>query len=94
MQRDPKEEARVRARQELDRFFREKIAERDQIPADEVTTEYIRKERERKFYPNLRYDIGSNYGGYSGVGLHFSTRHEIEEREERMMDDLRAQKIA
>ena len=88
MKIDPREEARERARNELDSFFRKKIAEKDRIRDEDVTTEYVRKERERRFYPNLRYDIGSSYGGYSGVGLHFSTLRELEDREERIMRDL------
>lgn len=85
---DAKHQARERARKELDHFFREKIAARDGISPDDVTTDYIRTEREKKFYPRLRYDIGSNYGGYSGVGLHFSTGREIEDREQRMLEAL------
>lgn len=60
-------------------YFRRLIAARAGISPEEVTPEYILKQRELTVYPNTRFDIHSAYGGYQGQHLMVLTRNEIEE---------------
>jgi len=62
----------------LEDLFNGLIAEKDGIQKSEVTVEYIKKQREKKFYPTTRYNIGTDYGGYDHTGLKFMTRQEID----------------
>lgn len=68
---------------ELEVLITRLIAEQEGIPEEKVTVEYIREQREKRFYPNTRYNIGSDYGGYDAVGLKFSTIQELLDLESR-----------
>jgi hypothetical protein len=61
----------------LDVLFTRLIADQDNVNQNNVTPEYIRKQREEKIYPNQTFDLGSDYGGYDGFGLTFLSRNEI-----------------
>jgi len=59
------------------------IAEKEGIEPKEVTISYIHQQREKRFYPTTRYDIGTeSYGGYDSTGLTFFTEKEFEQIEE------------
>lgn len=72
----------------LDDLLRKLIAAQEGIDPEQVTVEYIRKQRERRFYPSTRYSIGSKYGGYDSTGLIFLTREELEAIERRVDAEL------
>ncbi len=69
------------ARETLDDFLKRRIAAKEGIAPEQVTPEYIQERREEQIYPDIRYEIGSDYGGYDTVGLKFRTRHELDEIE-------------
>jgi len=70
----------------LDDFLKRIIAEQDGITPEEVTPEYIRKRQQAEWYKRLRYEIGSDYGGYETSGLKFYTQEELDEMEKRVDD--------
>ena len=41
----------------LDSYLTRKIVEMDGVEPEDVTVEYIRQQREKKIYPNTRYDV-------------------------------------
>ena len=51
----------------------------------EVTPDYIQKQRDENIYPHVRYENGCSYRGYSGDGLQFYTWDEFAEIE-RLLD--------
>jgi hypothetical protein len=63
----------------LEDFLTRRIATEEKINPDEVTVEYIHEQRKKRYYPNTRYNIGSDYSGYIHTGLKFLTGVEIEE---------------
>ena len=71
---------------DLDRIFRERIAELDGVKPEEVTVEYIRQQREKRIYPDARFNIYSSYV-CGGIGLAHFTRNELN-RVERGVDEI------
>jgi hypothetical protein len=67
----------------LDSLFTRLIAEKEGVATEKITVEYIRQQREKRFYPFMRYDIGCDYGGYDD-DLHFYTRDEFDEIEKKV----------
>ena len=63
----------------LDTLLRELIAAQDDVRPEEVTLDYIREQREKRFYPSVRYDTDSRYGGYNSRRLRSLTRDELDE---------------
>ena len=63
----------------LDEKLTRLICEHEGISPDELTIDYIHKQREKRFYPNTRYDLDSIYGGYSTIGLKVYTLNELNE---------------
>jgi hypothetical protein len=61
----------------LEQLFTELIASRLGITPGEVTLEYIQAQREARFYPESRYAVGTDYGGYNSHGLDVLSREEI-----------------
>jgi hypothetical protein len=68
------ETARDYEKDPLDDFFKAEIARLDNIPASQVTPDYIEQQREKKIYPVTKMDEGSSLGGHSEIGLKFFTR--------------------
>lgn len=60
--------------EDLEALFTSLIAQDEHVEKDEVTVEYIRKRREKSFYPTTRYQTESTYGGNINVGLVSLTR--------------------
>jgi hypothetical protein len=81
---------RVVAEDGLEKYLERLIAEREHVRPEQVTEEYIRNERARKIYPNVRYETDSGYGGYCTIGLQVLTRDEIDGAARRMDDARRA----
>lgn len=71
----------IQAQQEvnLDKIFTRLIAKELNVEESKVTVEFIRQQREKTIYPNIRYNVGSAYGGYDHEGLLFLTRNEFKE---------------
>jgi len=72
----------------LDEYLTSLIAAEDGVSPETVTVEYIREQREHRFYPSTRYNIGSSYGGYDGTGLKFLTQEEFEALDQRLDAEL------
>ena len=72
----------------LETLFRQLIAAQDDIRPEDVTLDYIRSQRERRFYPNTRYDTDSRYGGYDSRRLRFLSRNELDEVSEQVAKRL------
>ena len=72
------------ARESLGDFFRRLIGERDNVTPDNVDLEYIRRRRSEPWYKRIRFNIGSDYGGYEVSGLRFYTEEEFEKIEEQV----------
>lgn len=70
---------KFRPEESLDSIFTRLIAAKDNVDQKEVTVEYIRQQREKLIYPNVRYNVGSTYGGYDHDGLLFLTRNELKD---------------
>jgi len=67
----------------LESLFTRLIAQRDGIPEVQVTAAYIHRQREERFYPHTKYDLG-----YMRVpGLRFFTRNQLE-KISMLMDEL------
>ena len=77
----------------LRQYLRRRIAELDGVSPEEVTPEYIRKQREKRIYPKLKFDISSDYGGYSGEGRTFLTGEELDALDQEV-DDIIAKRRA
>lgn len=54
------------------------IADSDSVSEAQVTVEYIQNRREKAIYPETRYHIGSDYGGYHNHHLEVMTRDELD----------------
>lgn len=54
------------------------IANEDGVRPECVTPTYIQAQREKLVYPQMRFELGSRYGGYNTHGLTFLNRSEIE----------------
>jgi hypothetical protein len=67
--------------EELDYRIKCMIADRQGIKPEDVTTSYIREQREKQLYKTTRYDIGSEYGGYDLTGLKVFTGNELDDIE-------------
>jgi hypothetical protein len=76
MQNSRNEEKTVTYVSHLDRFLTELIAKQEGVRPEEVTMEYIRRQRETRFYPKARYIVTSPKGGYSTAGLRVRSRDE------------------
>ena len=76
--------------EDLKTFFGRLIAKRDGVKPEEVTLEYIRERRKEPWYKKIRFDIGSDYGGYEVHGLKFYTEEEMEEMERRVDEKFAA----
>lgn len=63
----------------LREYFKHLIAAQEGILPEDVTSEYILKQRQDLIYPTGRYDVHSAYGGYQGSHLAFLTRNEVDE---------------
>jgi len=72
----------------LDELLNHLISFQEGITPGEVTVEYIRDQREKRFYPKVRYEIGTDYGGYDLTGLTVKTRNEFDEIERSIETDL------
>lgn len=75
----------------LSEFFARLVAARDGISPDRVTPGYIAGLRQRRIYPDARFEGGSEYGGYTGDRLVHLTRNEIDKLSlsvERELDSL------
>jgi hypothetical protein len=57
------------------------IAEKEGIKPEQVTVSYIREQREKRLYKTIRYNIGSEYGGYDLTGLKVFTGDELDDFE-------------
>jgi hypothetical protein len=68
----------------LEELLTRLIATQEGIRQDEVTVEYIHEQRKQHLYPTIRYDIGTEYGGYSTEGLKFFTQDELEDIEQQV----------
>ncbi len=66
----------------LDTFLTNLIAKKEGISPEEVTIEYIHEQREKKIYPNTRYECGSGLTSY--------TRKELEEIQEKVDAEMEA----
>ncbi len=66
---------------DLDSLFIKLIAEKDNVKPEKVTVEYIHEQREKKVYPKMRYEIGTDYSGYNETGLTFLSGEEFDEIE-------------
>ena len=66
-----------RPEESLDSIFTRLIAKKDNITEQGVTVDYISQQREKLIYPNVRYEVGSTYGGYDHDGLLFLTQNEL-----------------
>lgn len=80
---------RDREKESLESYLTRLIAKTDNIREEDVTVEYIEKQRNQLIYPEVRHEIGSDYGGYDGSGLTFYTRRELDEMEESVDSRLR-----
>ena len=56
--------------EDLGTLFTRKIAEMEGIPVEKVTVEYIRQQREKRIYPNIKYE--------APLGLWFFTGKELD----------------
>lgn len=65
---------KVNCRESLGTFLSKKIAEVDGINPEDVTVAYIHEQREKRFYPDTRYDAPQ--------GLVSLTRNELDKLEE------------
>jgi len=74
----------------LDSVFTRLIAEKEGIQPDKVTVAYIHAQREKRFYPKTRYNIGTEYSGYNTTGLKILTSNEFDEIEDRVDKFLQA----
>ena len=63
----------------LETLFRQLIAAQDGVRPEDVTLDYIRSQREKRFYPSTRYDTDSRYGGYDSRRLRSLSRNELDE---------------
>jgi len=72
----------------LDAKLTRLICEEEGIPPEELTVSYIHEQREKRFYPTTRYDVDSDYGGYSTVGLKVFTGKELSELRRRVHKKL------
>lgn len=61
----------------LGQYLTQLIAAADAVRPEEVTPEYIHEQRETRIYPHVRYNLGSDYGGYCSDGLEFLTVEEF-----------------
>lgn len=51
-------------RENLERFVVRLIAEQENVEPDDVTLDYIRRQRDNNVYPKMRFERSSQYGGY------------------------------
>lgn len=58
----------------LNEYLKNLIAKKDCVKPEEVTLQYIHNQREKRIYPNTRYDCP--------IGLKSFTRNELEQLEE------------
>jgi len=68
----------------LETLLTELIAQHDHVRPEDVTLDYIRKQRESKVTPNLRFEVGSELGGYDGADVHFYTETELADLERKV----------
>jgi hypothetical protein len=79
------------AREGLEKYLDNLIAEKEHVRPEDITEEYIRRERrERKVYAAMRYDVDSGYGGDTTLGLEVVTRDEIDAGVRRMDEARKA----
>lgn len=62
-------------------FFKKKISEMDGIPVEEVTAEYIRKQRAKQDFPLVDFSIGLEYTGFDRNGLKLISNKEYQQME-------------
>lgn len=74
----------------LEELFKRLIAARDGVRPEDVTGEYIRKQREDRLYPRTSYDIDSDYGGYDSSHLKVLSRRELDALESRSREKFEA----
>jgi hypothetical protein len=84
------EQEQIVQREGLERFFQRLIAARDGVRPEDVTEEYIRKQRAAVVYPNVRFEVSSRYGGYDTTSLQVLTRSEVAAVEDRVERAARA----
>jgi hypothetical protein len=63
----------------LETLLQELIAAQDDVRPEDVTLDYIRSQREKRFYPTVRYETDSRYGGYDSRRLRSLSRNELDE---------------
>lgn len=74
---------------EMEEFLNQLIARTEGIRPEDVTSEYMRLQREWRFYPDMRYDIGSDPGMLNIQPPKFLTEHEMDAVEEHVERKLR-----
>lgn len=68
---------RIVAKLGVEKYLEGLIAEQKHVKPEEVTEEFIRKERSEKEKVDVRYNVDSRYGGYCTIGLNVLTKAEI-----------------
>ena len=79
----------TKKKETLDGLLTHIIAEKDGVSEAEVTVEYIRQQRSKRFYPTTKYNIGSSYGGYNHGQLESLNRQEIDRLIERANEPVK-----
>jgi hypothetical protein len=77
------------ASETLEQYLTRLIAMDEGVSPEEVTLEFIRKKREERIYPNERYSICTDYGGYRSGNLEVLTREELSRREKETYEWLK-----
>ena len=65
----------------LEDLFNILIAEEQHVNKEDVTVEFIMRQREKSIYPDTRFKSESGYGGYVNLGLASFTGNELKEIE-------------
>jgi len=76
------------SKESLGELLNRLIATQENIRPEEVTVEYIQKQRESRLYPTTRYNISTEYGGYDPNGLEFFTQDELCSIQKRVEEEL------
>jgi hypothetical protein len=69
---------------DLDSLFTRLIAEKENIPPEKVTVDYIHEQRKRRFYRKIKYKEGTEYSGYNTIGLSFLSGDEFDEMDKKI----------